>query len=139
MSEDPQFREKVLVTLGKLEEQGISSLDHLKRINGSIRNLYERQEETDKKLLEHQIDCPVKSVVNEIERRLSTGDHPGSMAVKKDLIATELLEAERLGEKKVNKEWLKALQPWITLAVLILLVLMMMHNQEMIKAIGIVK
>jgi hypothetical protein len=139
MSEDPQFREKVLTGITRTETKVDSLIEHVKTINGSVRTLYDRTRESEQALSRHSNDCPAKAMIAELERQISTGDYPGSRDVKRELGEFRDSESERKGREKANKDWFKILQPWINWIILGVLSLIMLHYGTVIKQIGIPK
>ena len=135
--EDTEFREKVLVGLTKLEQQGETTLSHLQQINGSVKTLFNRVEASEKALLEHQIECPVKDKVELIQMELMSGSHPGSAEVRKELLEAEKTEAARVAKEATSQKWWKVLQPmiWFCISAILtgLALLVLSHSNLFIR------
>jgi hypothetical protein len=137
---------RILLGIGRLEAKADATNDHLARINGSVGKLYGRAdenkaaiEEVEKSLLRHQIDCPGLRAITEIDRKLSSGDFTGPKEVRDKLIATEKADAERRGKESANQHWFKLLQPWITWLILAVLIMIVIHYQQVASRITAVK
>ncbi len=109
--------DQILIGLARVEEQVKGSNLRLDKIDGSIVRLFARVELSESNLLKHEISCPIKAIVTEIDRALSTGDHPGSAEVRKRLEMVEaaalVKEAMRTEAKKVSDQWWHRIKPAI--------------------------
>ncbi len=132
---ESDFHDHIIDGLARLDQgqEGINS--RLDKINGSVKHLYERVEGAEKSVLEHQLNCPMNEKVDELQRSLSEGDHPGSMEVRRQLEEfNKMAEASRAG-KQISKQWLEHLRPIITFIVSGLLVLLLLHGNDLLKAL----
>jgi hypothetical protein len=68
------FREKVIQGLTVLRTGQTNLIERVSKINGSIKELYNRTEENNKDLLEHIVSCPLKDKVSHIDMILA--GHP---------------------------------------------------------------
>ena len=117
---------------------------HQERVNGSISKLYERSEENksglvknEKDLLEHRMTCSAIGTINEVERRIETGDHPGSKDVREKLEKFNLVVAAQASAEQTSNKWRhNLLYPIIKWAVILLLALGAFQARDMLKLMG---
>jgi hypothetical protein len=145
MEEETKLTE-ILVGIGTLGAKMDATNEHLARLNGSVQTLYGKAESNrlaiegaERSLLQHQIDCPGLRTINEIDRKLASGDFHGSVEVRERLMATEIKDAERRGKAETNRDWFKLLQPWVTWVILAVLIMIVMHYQQIASKIAVVK
>jgi hypothetical protein len=136
MSEDPNFREKVLVAL----TQNATKLDDLivrvTSINGSVARLYDLDRLHAQALIDHQLKCSGLAEIKEISRKLSAGEYPGSKEVKEDLMATEKAEIERKVKDQTSEKWKKDLLiPLVRWVVMAIFILILLHARDMMNAV----
>ena len=128
MSEDLQFRETVISSLVRngekidgLCEKVDGTNEHLKKLNGSVSNLYKRDEENLEALRFHETHCPVLETVQEVKTKLETGDHPGSKSVSDTLIqfnaAQQKAAALEEGRRQGSRKWSRVVIPFAVVGV----------------------
>jgi hypothetical protein len=135
---------KILVGIGRLEVKADTTNDHLAKLNGSVRTLYDRAD-TNKdgisalelKLLTHEKDCPGLKTIQEINRKLDSGDFHGSLEVRQKLEEAEKkLEDAAKKESEVVNEWKKELLiPFLKWVLVALFTLMVIHADDFVKGL----
>lgn len=133
MSEDPAFREKVLIGLARTETKIDLLTEHVSKINGSVRKLYEQDRELEAALHEHRINCTALDKIAEIDRKLSSGEFPGSRQVLVELKAAEEAEIVRNAQEKMTEKWQKTLLiPLIRWVIAGVVILFLLHANDML-------
>jgi hypothetical protein len=157
MPENEVFHDKVISGLAVLTTQSAGIIQRLDHINGSVRHLYNRVEQSEKDLLSHQNGCSVKEEMREIERKilagdypppnevkrdileierqLSKGDYPGSIEVKKELEQFRIAEAERCATERLTQTWMKRLWPWIERLITAGAILALLNGREIVNGV----
>jgi hypothetical protein len=112
---------KILLGIARLETKADATNEHLRKLNGSVQTLYAKAESnksaneaTRVELLKHQIDCPGLKTINEINSKLDSA------------------QSESKSDKKWHEEYLKPLIKW---ALTGLLLLALLHANDLLKAI----
>lgn len=145
------FHDTVITQLAELKTGQNEIAKKLDRMNGSISNLYERDAEHTKALLEHAIECPQIEVIQKqgskidvLDRELSLGTHPGSMEMRKRIETLEKIaerceaaqaaanSAEAIAESKKNKIMDNIVYPLVKTLGIGALILFLLHANEIL-------
>jgi hypothetical protein len=124
----------ILVGIGRLEEKADATNTHLAALNGSVQTLYRKAESNkssidaaEKALLQHKIDCPGLKTIQEIDRKLASGDFHGSVEVREKLIVAE-------AKAQDSEKWKKTLLfPLIKAIIIGILILFLMHAHDLLN------
>jgi hypothetical protein len=136
---EAEFHDATIKGITRLEVGQTEIVRRLDGINGSVKTLFGRVGGVEVDLARHPIDCPIRSTVEEIQRELSTGDHPGSASVRQELDAVQLQEAKTLASKKTSRDWLNKLMPVIYLFLSLVGLLIFQHADTVLRHWSIVK
>ncbi len=109
--DEHQFRLGVVESLARLETLARSTDEHLARLNGTVARHEERLQTLQQSFGQHQIDCPIR----------------GEVETLKTAVLTEQVES------RTSSEWWQRLSPLIWLAVGGLLVLFLVHADQILR------
>lgn len=110
---DQEFRDQMIAGVSALRTQNESILQHLTKLNGSVGTLYERTNTLSQEILTHEIQCPIKAKVEQLE----------------------LSEASRISSLKTSSNWMTALKPLMLMAGSGIIILLLMHAQTLLDKI----
>jgi hypothetical protein len=109
----------------------------LDKMNGAIATSIAELNQTKIDLALHPVNCPLKLTVDELQRELSTGDHPGSKEVMDALMAFNVSEAARRASERTkestSRKFLEWGKPFIIGFIMTTLVLIAIHFYEIWK------
>jgi hypothetical protein len=110
-TDEHRFRLRVVESLARLETLAQSTDDHLARLNGSVARHEERLQVLQQSLGQHQIDCPVR----------------GEVEILKTAVLTEQVES------RTTSAWWHRLSPLIWLVAGGVIVLFLLHAEELLR------
>jgi hypothetical protein len=76
--EDQKFRDTVITQLAELQVGQKTMADTLNEIKDHLDSLSGRVSDTERNLLLHPSECPIKELVFRLERDIVSGNHPGA-------------------------------------------------------------
>ncbi len=139
-------QEQIISRLAALQEGHKYVILRVNKINGSIKELYNRTENNEKDLIRHEGECVLRGKVEDITNLLSTtktdsqkiadlnGEISGLNQKVADLNTTI---AEQVAEKKEATRWKHMLQPIIlgfgTAILTTILTLVLLHSSSFVK------
>jgi hypothetical protein len=92
-------------------------IDHLAKLNGSVKELYLRTEQNKDEIRNHKIECPVKDKVQEFANALAAGNFPVPITVRQELEKIKLEITTQVAAKKDSEKWWGIIRPLIWVAV----------------------
>jgi hypothetical protein len=112
-------------------------IDHLAKLNGSVKELYFRTEQNKDEIRNHKIDCPVKEKIQEFSTSLASGNFPVPLTVRQELEKMQIEIRSQEVEKKNSEKWWGIIRPLIWIAVGLALStlgnLLLLHSDKLIK------
>lgn len=109
--DEHQFRMRVVESLARLETLAQSTDDHLVRLNGSVDRHEARLDELQQSLAQHPIDCAIGAEVESLKAAVLSGQV----------------------ESQTTAAWWRQISPLIWLAIGGLLVLFLVHGDQLLR------
>jgi hypothetical protein len=137
MEENGALITGLIADVGELKGLVHGINQRLDRLNGAVATSIRELNETKIELALHPVNCPLKVTVDELQRELSSGDHPGSKEVMEALRTFNLSEVVRRETEKVKKNtwwevWSTA-KPFVIAFIMTLFYLIGSHFMELYK------
>ena len=132
-------KDEIIARLISIQEAQNYLIVRVNKINGSIKELYLRTDQTKEELIRHAGTCPMRDRVEELNALfIPTRSDPEKISALNDKVSSlELVIKEQVSERKANGRWVRGLQPIILGIVAALLstvaTLALLHSSNFIK------
>jgi len=131
------FREYVIGSLARIEERGQANGDHLERINGHIKELFDRTDRLDAAIKDHATECPWEDEVGKLNEMLLRGDFPAtaSMEIRVGKLESDgrARDAAAKAANETSKNFWDRLWPLVRIGIELLLILVLIHAAEVLN------
>ena len=122
---------EVIKGIARLEEGQFGIRDRLDKINGSVGKLWHELAETQKDIIEHKVECPLRDKLEHLDLQLARGEHPGSKAMHQRIekLEVRIMAGEEVDEatKCQRKEWLEWARPLLMALLAAIVALVLSH------------